>query len=129
MKSFTLRAVLAASALAVAAPLVAQPPAWDKEAFWAGAPAGVWERIGVLPQRIDRGRATHCAITHSSGSEELDDTTCRLIEQRFRFEPSRDRSGQPVVSRMVQDHEWSAENITREAQEEPESRPRRRWPF
>jgi len=59
MKSFTLRAVLAASALAVAAPLVAQPAAWDKEAFWAGAPAGVWERIGFLQERIDRGVARH----------------------------------------------------------------------
>ena len=60
MNSFTLRAVLAASALACAAPLAAQPPAgWDKEAFWAGAPAGIWERIGFLQQRIDRGIANH----------------------------------------------------------------------
>ena len=76
------------------------------------------------------GRATHCAITHSSGNEELDNTTCRLIEQRFRFEPSRDRSGQPVRSTIVQDHEWVMENVTREAQDEPEPPPRRRhWPF
>jgi len=59
MKSFTLGAVLAASVFAAAAPLAGQPPAWDKEAFWAGAPVGVWERIGFLQQRIDRGRATH----------------------------------------------------------------------
>jgi protein TonB len=75
------------------------------------------------------GRATHCEITHSSGSEELDDTTCRLIEQRFRFEPSRDRSGQPIRSTIVQDHEWVVERVERQAQDEPESRPRRRWPF
>ena len=60
MNSFTLRAVLAASAFAFAAPIAAQPPAgWDKEAFWAGAPVGVWERIGFLQQRIDRGIAHH----------------------------------------------------------------------
>ena len=60
MRRVTLRAVLAASTLAFAAPLAAQPnAAWDKEAFWAGAPAGVWERIGFLQQRIDRGIARH----------------------------------------------------------------------
>jgi len=75
------------------------------------------------------GRATHCEITHSSGNEELDDTTCRLIEQRFRFEPSRDRSGRPVRSTIVQNHEWVSEHVEREAQDEPEARPRRRWPF
>jgi len=58
MNSFTLRAVMAASVFSLSAPLAAQPPAaWDKEAFWAGAPAGVWERIGFLQQRIDRGIA------------------------------------------------------------------------
>jgi len=60
MRDFTRRAVMALSALALAAPLAAQPPAgWDKEAFWAGAPAGIGERIGFLQQRIDRGRARH----------------------------------------------------------------------
>jgi hypothetical protein len=60
MRNVTLGAVLAASTLAFAAPLAAQPPAgWDKEAFWAGAPAGIWERIGFLQTRIDRGIARH----------------------------------------------------------------------
>src|SRR4051794_38056352 len=49
MNSFTLRAVLAASAFALTAPIAAQPPAaWDKEAFWAGAPAGIEERLDFL---------------------------------------------------------------------------------
>jgi hypothetical protein len=60
MYSLTLRAALAASAFALAVPLAAQPPAgWDKEAFWAGAPVSVWERIGFLQERIDRGIARH----------------------------------------------------------------------
>ena len=60
MNSFTLRAVMAASAFALAAPIAAQPPAgWDKEAFWAGAPAGIWERVSFLQQRINRGVAHH----------------------------------------------------------------------
>jgi hypothetical protein len=58
MRDFTLRAVLAVSALALAAPIAAQPPAgWDKEAFWAGAPAGIGERMTFLQARIDRGIA------------------------------------------------------------------------
>jgi hypothetical protein len=58
MNSFTLRAVLAASAFALAAPIAAQPPAaWDKEAFWSGAPAGIEQRLDFLQQRIDRGIA------------------------------------------------------------------------
>ena len=75
------------------------------------------------------GRATHCEITRSSGSAELDDTTCRLIERRFVFEPSRDRAGRPIRSTMEQNHEWVSERVERQAQDEPESRPRRRWPF
>ncbi|HEY5713459.1 MAG TPA: TonB family protein [Allosphingosinicella sp.] len=52
------------------------------------------------------GSVTHCVITHSSGSRELDYTTCRLIEQRFRFAPSRDRSGRPQRSWIVENHSW-----------------------
>ncbi|MBB5714053.1 protein TonB [Sphingomonas aerophila] len=52
------------------------------------------------------GRATGCRITHSSGSVALDETTCRLIEQRFRYRPSLDADGRPVRSIIVVDHEW-----------------------
>lgn len=86
--------------------------------------AGVGGTVSVIYTVETDGRATHCMITGSSGSAELDDTTCRLIEQRFRFEPSRDRSGRPIRSRIVQDHYWETQD------EEPEDeRParRRRW--
>jgi hypothetical protein len=60
MRVFNLRALLAASVFALAAPIAAQPPAgWDKEAFWAGAPAGLGERMSFLQERIDRGAAHH----------------------------------------------------------------------
>jgi periplasmic protein TonB len=42
------------------------------------------------------GRATGCRIVRSSGHPELDTTTCRLIEHRFRFDPARDARGRPV---------------------------------
>jgi periplasmic protein TonB len=68
--------------------------------------AGIGGRVSVIYTVETDGRATHCAITDSSGSPELDRTTCRLIEQRFRFRPSQDRSGRPIRSRIVQDHYW-----------------------
>lgn len=43
------------------------------------------------------GRASGCKVTTSSGNAELDATTCRLIEQRFRYAPARDGQGRPVT--------------------------------
>lgn len=57
-------------------------------------------RVGV------DGRVTDCLITHSSGHEELDTLTCRLIERRFRYRPSRDEEGRPVPSTIVENHSW-----------------------
>ena len=50
------------------------------------------------------GQVDHCVVTDSSGDRGVDATTCRLIEQRFRFKPSRDPSGRPVRS-FVEDTE------------------------
>jgi protein TonB len=36
------------------------------------------------------GSVSGCTTTRSSGNAELDRTTCRLIERRFRYEPARD---------------------------------------
>src|SRR4051812_5005935 len=90
---------------------------------------GLGGTVSVIYTVETDGRATHCAITHSSGSPELDDTTCELIEQRFRFEPSRDRSGRPVSSRIVQNHEWSVQDERRADDDDVPPPPRRRWPF
>lgn len=59
------------------------------------------------------GRATDCRVTRSSGNADLDDTTCRLIEERFRYEPSRDAAGRPVVSTIVENHEWDFDDADR----------------
>jgi periplasmic protein TonB len=72
----------------------------------AAGEAGIGGMVSVIYAVEPDGRATHCEITRSSGSRELDSTTCRLIEQRFRFRPSRDRAGRPIRSRIVQDHYW-----------------------
>jgi len=42
------------------------------------------------------GRVTGCSVTASSGSSQLDQTTCRLLQRRARFTPARDNTGQPI---------------------------------
>lgn len=78
----------------------------DRDYPRAAGEAGIGGIVSVIYAVEPDGRATRCEITRSSGSAELDATTCRLIEQRFRFRPSRDRNGRPVRSRIVQDHVW-----------------------
>jgi protein TonB len=90
--------------------------------------AGVGGTVSVIYTVEIDGRATHCEITASSGSQALDATTCGLIERRFRFRPSLDGYGRPVRSRMVQDHVWEVEDVE-EPDEPPPPRRRRRWPW
>ena len=62
----------------------------------------VWVRYTV---GVD-GRAHDCGIARSSGYGELDETTCRLIVERFRFRAKRDASGRKVPAVVVEDHRW-----------------------
>lgn len=52
------------------------------------------------------GRVSQCEATRSSGVAALDAHICRLIEQRFRYEPSRDGRGRPVRSGVIENHSW-----------------------
>lgn len=52
------------------------------------------------------GKVSECEITRSSGSRTLDDTTCRLIRERFVFRPSRDRNGHAIPALIVENHTW-----------------------
>lgn len=74
------------------------PP--DLRAAAKGLSLDVRYRVGV------DGRASACTTTKSSGSAELDQLACQLIEQRFRFKPSRDSDGNPVPSFIVETHSW-----------------------
>lgn len=42
------------------------------------------------------GHVTGCKVADSSGNAELDAVTCRLVEQRFRYEPAKDAQGRAV---------------------------------
>lgn len=68
--------------------------------------AGIQGTVAVRYVVNTDGRVSDCEVTGSSGSDILDDTTCRLIEQRFRFRPSRDDRGRPVRATIVENHSW-----------------------
>jgi protein TonB len=78
----------------------------DRDYPRAAGEAGVSGTVSVRFTVGVAGRVTDCWITRSSGSRLLDITTCRLIEQRYRFAPSRDERGRPVPADVVEDHEW-----------------------
>ena len=44
------------------------------------------------------GRATDCKVNRSIGIPQLDQWTCRLVEQKVRFRPAIDERGQPYVA-------------------------------
>lgn len=52
------------------------------------------------------GRASGCRVTRSSGNADLDATTCRLVEQRFRYTPARDASDRPVADVAGWSQDW-----------------------
>jgi len=87
--------------------------------------AGVGGAVSVIFTILADGNVTDCRITRSSGSPALDDTTCRIIERRYFFEPSRDERGRPIRSRMTENHEWIVEDLPPE--DEPPRRRRMRW--
>ena len=77
------------------------PDDWDRAGN--GRPVEVRYTVGV------DGRARDCRIDRSSGSRQIDALTCRLIEQRFRYRPSRDARGRAVPSTIVESHSWFEE--------------------
>ncbi|MBO9518684.1 MAG: energy transducer TonB [Porphyrobacter sp.] len=52
------------------------------------------------------GRVSACDVTRSSGSGQLDDATCRLIQRRARFEPATDDTGAKVVGSFSGTVRW-----------------------
>jgi protein TonB len=74
------------------------PPAARRE----GAEGIVYVRFTVGTD----GRVGGCTVTRSSGHAELDTTTCRLIEKRFRYRPARDSQGRPVAETISLFYQW-----------------------
>jgi protein TonB len=65
-------------------------------ALRAGEQGAVGFALDVGPD----GRVTACTITASSGSADLDSTTCRLIWSRARFTPALDAGGAAVPDKV-----------------------------
>jgi protein TonB len=53
----------------------------------------VYMRFTVMPN----GRVRDCRITRSSGSRDLDNRTCVLLERRLRYRPALDGEGRPTT--------------------------------
>ena len=67
---------------------------------------GIGGRVSVTFTVAPSGRVTNCAVTRSSGVPQLDQLTCRLIQQRFVYRPSTDRLGRPIVGYVDHDQSW-----------------------
>ena len=67
------------------------------------------QKQGVTGFRVSvgaDGRVTDCSVTRSSGSPELDDTTCKLITRRARFTPAMDGDGKPTTGSYSSSVRW-----------------------
>lgn len=67
------------------------------------------EQEGVTTVRLTvdaGGKVTGCSVTGSSGSPLLDDTTCKKMQQRAKFDPATDGDGRPVASTYTQSVKW-----------------------
>ncbi|WP_420139758.1 energy transducer TonB [Sphingomonas sp.] len=56
------------------------------------------------------GKVQSCEVTQSSGSQMLDDTTCRLYARRAHFTPALDADGNAVTARRVDRFRWQIPN-------------------
>jgi protein TonB len=72
----------------------------------AAAEAGAQGIVGLRFTVGVNGRVTDCQVTRSSGNRDLDETTCRLILKRFRYEPSRDANGRPYPDVVTGEQQW-----------------------
>lgn len=75
---------------------------YPRSAVIDGAGGTVVVHITVGPD----GRVHRCTVARSSGHPALDETTCRLIQQRFRFEPARNLEGRPIASTFGWQQRW-----------------------
>ncbi len=75
---------------------------YPRAARRAGIEGSVAVQFTVRPD----GSVSDCEVLRSSANAELDATTCRLIEERFRYEPARDAQGRPTTEVVRRTFEW-----------------------
>ncbi len=68
------------------------------------------QRIGhyvIIDLTIDtNGRATACRIVHPSPDAQADAITCALAQERFRFRPATDATGQAIAATYRWKQRW-----------------------
>jgi protein TonB len=69
-------------------------------------PEGAGGTVAVSYRIRADGRVDRCTVLRSSGYAELDETTCRLIERRFRFVPAHDAGGRAIEWEVRTDYTW-----------------------
>lgn len=90
------------------------PVPLSNPAFWAMPSDYPLEALRVNEQgtagfavQVNKlGLVSECRITSSSGSPRLDEATCRLVTQRGRFAPARDRQGEPTTGAYASRVRW-----------------------
>jgi protein TonB len=71
-------------------------------------PLGSQAQVDVVFVVEANGHVSNCRPDRSSGYPVLDRLTCRLIEERFRFKPGRDKLGRPTWAWVAESHTWIA---------------------
>ena len=71
-----------------------------------GREARVGTRTIVSLDVSAQGRVTGCRVYRSSGFPESDAKVCELAYDQIRFEPARDRAGNPVPARFLYQQEY-----------------------
>jgi hypothetical protein len=89
---------------------------WNRDSFWRGAPAGVWERIRFLQDRIDRGIANG-SLDRREGrraSNELNrirDWVAKDRQRHYgRIDPGTEAQVQDRLDRLSQSIRWMRHN-------------------
>ena len=75
---------------------------YPKAASRARATGTVIVHLSVGPD----GRVAGCRLARSSGNSDLDEATCRLARERFRYEPARDGQGRAVADTVGWKQTW-----------------------
>ncbi|MDB5669045.1 MAG: hypothetical protein JWO25_4 [Alphaproteobacteria bacterium] len=78
----------------------------DKDYPKSAGEAGIGGIVDVQYVVGTDGRARNCRVTRSSGDADLDFTTCRLVEKRYRYKAATDGQGRPIDSKVADSHEW-----------------------
>ncbi len=67
---------------------------------------GVREQVTAFYIVLPTGRVTNCKVAQSSGNPALDDATCRLIKERFRYTPAHNAAGEAVFDQTGWEQRW-----------------------